>query len=161
MAFAYVLVLQSLISSGVIGSSSYNNIKGVNFVTLQMKVLWLHTVLSNSSAHLPFGWSSNIFLLLRKSMCLLFLLHHWTEDDTLRQKLLWPLFDGRNPWKCDSNCLALSTVLSGNSEAIDYVLPEKSFEPHCCDIDYRIHLYPLGEIFNRHYYILVVSLCSF
>jgi hypothetical protein len=39
MAFAYVLVLQSLISSGVIGSSSYNNIKGVNFVTLQMKVL--------------------------------------------------------------------------------------------------------------------------
>jgi hypothetical protein len=49
-----VLALQSLIFSVVTGSSPYNYFKGVNFVTLRAEVLWLHTALSNSSAHLPF-----------------------------------------------------------------------------------------------------------
>jgi hypothetical protein len=34
MAFIFVLALQSLISTGVTGSSPYNNLKGVNFVAL-------------------------------------------------------------------------------------------------------------------------------
>jgi hypothetical protein len=55
VAFVFVLALRSLISYGVTGSSLYNNLKGVNFVALQMEVLWLHTALGNSSAHLPFG----------------------------------------------------------------------------------------------------------
>jgi hypothetical protein len=50
-----VLALQTLISSGVIGSSPYNNLKWVNFIALQMKILWLHTALGNSLAHLPYG----------------------------------------------------------------------------------------------------------
>jgi hypothetical protein len=45
---ALVLALQNLISSSVIGSSPYNNLKGVNFVTMQMEVLWLHTDLGSS-----------------------------------------------------------------------------------------------------------------
>jgi hypothetical protein len=61
MAFALVLALQSLISSRVTGSSPYNNLNGVNLVALQIEVLWLHTTLDGSCAHLPFGWSSNIF----------------------------------------------------------------------------------------------------
>jgi hypothetical protein len=63
MASAFVLALQSLISYRVTSSSPYNNLKGVKLVALQTKVLWLHTALSNSSAHLPFGWSSNIFFI--------------------------------------------------------------------------------------------------
>jgi hypothetical protein len=55
VASVFVLALQSLISSGVIGSSPYNNLKGVNFVALQMKVLWLHTALDNYAAHFPLG----------------------------------------------------------------------------------------------------------
>jgi hypothetical protein len=39
VASALVLALQSLVSSGVTDSSSYSNLKGVNFVALQMEVL--------------------------------------------------------------------------------------------------------------------------
>jgi hypothetical protein len=63
VAFVFVLAPRRLISSGVIGSSPYNNLKGVNFVALQTEVLWLHTTLGNSSVHLPFDWSSNIFFI--------------------------------------------------------------------------------------------------
>jgi hypothetical protein len=63
IAFAFVLALRSLISSGVTGSSPYNNLKGVKFVTLQTEVLWLHTVIGNSSAHFSVSWSSNIFFI--------------------------------------------------------------------------------------------------
>jgi hypothetical protein len=62
MASALVLALRSLVSSLVTGSSPYNNLNGVNLVALQTEVLWLHTALDSSYAHLPFGWSSNIFL---------------------------------------------------------------------------------------------------
>jgi hypothetical protein len=29
----------------------------------------------------------------------------------------------------------VDSYLSGHSEMADYVLPKKSFEPYCCDID--------------------------
>jgi hypothetical protein len=45
MASVFVLVLRSLISSGVTGSSPYSSLKGVNFVAMQMEVLWLHIFL--------------------------------------------------------------------------------------------------------------------
>jgi hypothetical protein len=54
VASVFVLAPQSLIPYGVTGSSLYNRLKGANFIALQMKVLWLHTALGNSSAHLPF-----------------------------------------------------------------------------------------------------------
>jgi hypothetical protein len=55
VASIFVLVLRSLISPGITGSSPYSNLKGVDFVALQMEVLWLHTTLGNSSTHLPFN----------------------------------------------------------------------------------------------------------
>jgi hypothetical protein len=55
VASAVVLALQSLISSGVTGSSPYSNLKGVNFIVLQTEVLWLHIALGNSSTHMPFS----------------------------------------------------------------------------------------------------------
>jgi hypothetical protein len=54
VASVFVLALRSLISSRVTGSSPYNNLKRVNFVVLQTKVLWLHIALGNSSTYLPF-----------------------------------------------------------------------------------------------------------
>jgi hypothetical protein len=55
---------------------------------------------------------------------LLFLLRRWTEYDTLKRMLLRLPFDGivdgYFPWP---------------SEATDYVLPEKPFEPCYCNID--------------------------
>jgi hypothetical protein len=83
MAFALVLALHSLISSGVTGSSPYNNLNGVNLVALKTEVLWLHTALGSSSTHLPFGWSSNIFFTTENISVFAFLLCCWTEDDTL------------------------------------------------------------------------------
>jgi hypothetical protein len=59
----FVLALRSLISSGVTGSSPYSNLKGVNFVALQTKVLWLYTTLGNSSTHFPFDLFSSIFFI--------------------------------------------------------------------------------------------------
>jgi hypothetical protein len=53
MASALVLALWSLISSGVTGSSPYNNLNGVNLVALQMEVLWLHI------CHTPFPERGN------------------------------------------------------------------------------------------------------
>jgi hypothetical protein len=63
IASTLVLTPWSLNSSGVTGSSPYKSLKGVNFVALQTEVLWLHIALGSSSAHLPFGWSSSIFLI--------------------------------------------------------------------------------------------------
>jgi hypothetical protein len=39
IAFALVVALRSLISSGVTDSSPYSNLKGVNFIALQTEVL--------------------------------------------------------------------------------------------------------------------------
>jgi hypothetical protein len=64
MASALVLVLRSLISPGVTGSSPYNNLNGVNLVALQMEVLWLYTALGTSSTHLPFAGSPIFYFLL-------------------------------------------------------------------------------------------------
>jgi hypothetical protein len=41
----------------------HNSLKGVKFVTLETDVLWLHIALGHCSAHLPFSWSSRIFLI--------------------------------------------------------------------------------------------------
>jgi hypothetical protein len=72
MASSLVLTLQNFISSGVTSSFPYSSLKGVEFVALEMDVLWLHTALGNSTHHLPFNWSSRIFLLLRISVHFLF-----------------------------------------------------------------------------------------
>jgi hypothetical protein len=53
MASGFVFVPQNFISSGVTGSSPYKSLKGVKFVALEIDVLWVHTALSNSSAHFP------------------------------------------------------------------------------------------------------------
>jgi hypothetical protein len=58
-----ILALQTFISSSVTGSSPYQSLNVVNFFALEMDVLWLHTALCISSAHLPFAWSSRIFLI--------------------------------------------------------------------------------------------------
>jgi hypothetical protein len=81
---AFVLALRSLISSGVTSSSPYNNLKGVNLAALHTEVLWLHTALSNSLPTCPSTGPPIFSLLLRILVCLLFLLCHWTKDDTLR-----------------------------------------------------------------------------
>jgi hypothetical protein len=130
MASTFVLALCCLNSSEVTGSSPYNNLKGVKFITLQTEVLWLHTALGNSSAHLPFGLSSNIFLLLRISVCLISLLHNWTEDDTLKRMLLRPHLMVEILKNVAVKLLGIvDGSLSGHSEVADYVLPEKSLRP--------------------------------
>jgi hypothetical protein len=67
MTYNLVLALRSLISSRVTGSSPYNSLKGVKFVALEAEVLWLHMALGSSSTHLPFGWSSRIFLIAKNT----------------------------------------------------------------------------------------------
>jgi hypothetical protein len=50
-------------SSGNIASAPYINRNGVKFVALEIVVLWLHTTLGRTSAHLPFLLPSSIFLI--------------------------------------------------------------------------------------------------
>jgi hypothetical protein len=55
--------LLRLISSGNIASTPNNSWKGVKLVALQTMVLWLHTTLSMTFAHLPYFLPSSIFLM--------------------------------------------------------------------------------------------------
>ena len=52
---AVVLIKLVLASSGVIASSPNKSLNEVNHVDLETTVLWLHTTLTNSSGHFPFG----------------------------------------------------------------------------------------------------------
>jgi hypothetical protein len=55
--------LQCFIFSGNTTLAPNNNRKGVKLVALQTVVLWLHTFLSITSAHLPFFSPLRIFLI--------------------------------------------------------------------------------------------------
>jgi hypothetical protein len=48
--------------------------------------------------------------------------------------------------------------LTRDPETTYYILPEKYFEPYCDYIDKRLRFYPLSEVFNCDYYILVIYL---
>jgi hypothetical protein len=58
--------LRCFISSGSTASAPYINQNGVKFVALHAMVLWLHTVVGMTSAHLSFLSPSSIFLIASK-----------------------------------------------------------------------------------------------
>jgi hypothetical protein len=58
--------LWCFISSGSTVSAPYINHNGVNFAALHTVVLWLHTAVGMTSAHLPFFSPSSIFLIASK-----------------------------------------------------------------------------------------------
>src|SRR6185503_15672571 len=62
------LALLCLSSSGLIASTSYNNLNGVNFVALHSVVLWDQMTFGSSSTHFPFFRSNKHFLMALKIM---------------------------------------------------------------------------------------------
>jgi hypothetical protein len=63
---AVVHKLRYFISSSSTTSAPYINWNGVKFVALHTMVLWLHTTVGMTSAHLPFFSPSSIFLIASK-----------------------------------------------------------------------------------------------
>jgi hypothetical protein len=62
-AFIAVHKLRCFTSFGSTASAPYINQNGVKFAALQSVVLWLHTTLGITFAHLPFFSPSSIFLI--------------------------------------------------------------------------------------------------
>lgn len=60
---AVTLRVATLISSGIMASVPYSNLKGVNLVALDSVVLCDQTTIGRSSIHFPFWWLNNIFLI--------------------------------------------------------------------------------------------------
>jgi hypothetical protein len=88
--------LRCFTSSDSTASSPYIKWKGVKIDALHTVVLWLHTVVGMTSAHLPFFLPSSIFLIASNIRSWPSLLHHWTVGDILMRTQPLSQFAGRN-----------------------------------------------------------------
>jgi hypothetical protein len=118
--------LQCFISSGSTASAPYINWNGVKFVVVHTVVLWLHTAVGMTSAHLPFFSCSSTFLIASKirefALSTMPLDCGWyTDECNLHSNVLAKIFE-----HCIVEVLCIvDCYMPGATIAVDNILPEE------------------------------------
>jgi hypothetical protein len=136
-------------------SAPYISQNGVKFVTLETVVVWLHTTLGMTSAHLHFFSPSSIFLIASNIWVLALLGMVYKCEGHLRSYLLTRVLE---------HCIVkVFCIVNYNVAreviAADDILPEKLFHSCGAYICYQLRLSPLCEVLHSHNNEGVIFLC--
>jgi hypothetical protein len=152
--------LWSLISSGSIGSALNSSENGVKLVAQQTIVLWLHTTLDITSAHLLSFHLRGFFWLLQILRHLLSLLLCLIADDIHMQRRPSYWLGGKNPWHVIAKVFGVvNNDLLWDSIATDNILLEKLFNSQGGYVGDWLRFNPFHEVFHCHNGKGVIALC--